>query len=154
MESQAIVLVAGHDVDVRVEHFLSGSLAVGLKEVQPVGVERRFDSVGDVTDAPEGVGHEVRGHLGQRLVVCFRDDERVAGSDRRNIEKRERRIVLVESVRGRFTVDDVFSTIEKAGWKPEGDGGFIIFSQSTKLSTIRERFFTALHLPASRADLK
>ena len=94
-------------MDVGVEHLLPGRLAVRLHEVQPVRFQRRPDGPGDAPGGPEHLGRRSGVHVGQRLAVAFRNDERVARRDRRDVEEREGGLVLVHPDGGRVLGDDV-----------------------------------------------
>ena len=103
---KAVVIVAGDYMDVRVEDDLSRSLAVVGVYIHAVGTKALFNRVCDNTR---------RFHKGRPFLlfyfkhVCgvfFRDDERMPGIDRHDIEEGERFFILVDFRRWDLATDN------------------------------------------------
>jgi len=98
----SVALIAGYEVDVEVEHNLTGRGTVGLHEVDTVSVEDLDEPSAHVVDGGADIDQRLRAVVRHDVRhVQARDDQRVALPYWGQIEKRDGRVVFVDPIRGR-----------------------------------------------------
>ena len=106
VEGVVVVVVPGDEVEVKMRDDLSGAGAVGLVDVEAVGVCGGDDRAREARHEPAEMRGEFFGQVREAFAVLFGDEEQVAGADGADIHEGKREVVFVDAPGGDLAGDD------------------------------------------------
>ena len=115
-EPTLVTIVAGHEMDVRVEDVLAGVYAVVHAEVVAGRAKGLSNFWSEVMDNAHEFDRIFHGARRQVLGVRLRDQQRVAFADRKNIQKGQDFFILINLVARDFTGHNLTEETGHSGW--------------------------------------
>jgi hypothetical protein len=102
---QSVFAASRHNVGVKMRHALAD--AIVHRDEGAMGFQRRLDRTTETLHIPEVWPDQVLGQVGQRFVVCFRNQEAMAGKNWTVVEKSQGYFVFKYEASGHFSTDDL-----------------------------------------------
>lgn len=106
-ETDIVIVVAGGNVDVKMENGLAGDGAIVCKKIESFEFEGLYQGMGDGMDRLHNARKLICSHFQKVPMMPFGDDQGMSIVDRINIENGERTLIFIENFRGYFPGDNI-----------------------------------------------